>query len=77
MKRLLIIATVLLSYTCTAQTQDSLIGHIFNSFNDKFPVYVGEGDSTYTVVDINTRVYFDVSNLKTFVNRKKKHENNL
>ncbi len=77
MKRILIIATVLLSYSCTAQTQDSLIGHIFTSFNDKFPVYMGEGDSTYAVVDFNTKVYFDVNNLKTFVNRKKKHENNL
>jgi len=40
-------------------------------------VYMGEGDSTYAVVNVNTKVYFDVNNLKTFINRKKRHENNL
>jgi hypothetical protein len=80
MKQLLIIA-LLFGLNCSAQTkQDSLIGHIFIEDGTKFPVFLlnnGVGDSTYAVVDVNTKVFFDLNNLQTFIYRKKQYANNL
>lgn len=80
MKQLLIIA-LLFGLNCSAQTkQDSLIGHIFTGDGAKFEVFMlnnGVGDSIYALVDINTKVFFDLNNLQTFIYRKKQYANNL
>ncbi len=76
MKKILVIIIVLLSTTCKAQNQDSLIGHIFNSLSEKFPVYMTyKTDSTYALVDECTKVYFNLNRLETFAirTREKKH----
>jgi hypothetical protein len=80
MKQLLIIA-LLFGLNCSAQTkQDSLLGYIFTEIDTKYPVFMmnnGVGDSIYALVDINTKIFFDLNDLQTFIYRKKHYASNL